>query len=561
MKSIMYRIASVMIFVFIVACTDDSKDPFRLNELKKGALLALRGDDGSAGTLNPDQNFFFKDNITGDETFSYVADFISEDQSLLSSVKVFASIGTGTRQLVATIDGAKFVVPSGGLTRQGKVEVSLSSILTALSITNAATLKRTDILISSDIELTDGSTVPASAIVNTGLYAASAFFPAHALTYYAETAADFVPFATINLAGEVVKNSQGKVTSRPVFPLKAGSKDTLYIVFDQEITNTPVLDFENQIQTALPVGATGLPLVKVGKNAFYSIITAQAGYTGAVVATVSGATSKDFGPTLIQDDQTFSISVDNTSAQRIGTSTGTRVGRGQLTTISLTFNEKLSKKSADALKISIDDPNDKVKEIADQSMIVASNGLSASYVFLVEEIVANTAIHDDLIVSFTGGADEAGNPILGGIPDALLTLDVGTPPTPSILLDANHDLGVQIKWSGTQGIGANTNGAQGGTIYFVAIDAGEPKPIGVTFDQDANAIWEMADKDPDPDVNDLVKNRQQGSLVVDSDGSTGTLYTSFTANGTFDVYAVFVGTTGNVSMIPTTPQIVGLLMQ
>ena len=125
-----------------------------------------------------------------------------------------------------------------------------------------------------------------------------------------------------------------------------------------------------------------------------------------------------------------------------------------------------------------------------------------------------------------------------------------------------HDLGTQIKWSGAQATGgSNAGGAIGGTIYFVAITAGEPAPTGVSFDQDANAIWVMADKDPDPDVEDLVVNRANGKLTTSSTtGLTGTTFTSFTANGTFDIYAVFVGTTGNQSAIPGAPQLASVVM-
>ena len=148
-----------MLVLVALACTDESLDPFILKDLQKGSLLALRGNDGSAGSLDPDQNFFFKDFVQTTDAFSYVADFISEDQSLLQSVQVYAKTPTSTRTLVTTIDASGWTIPTGGFAKQGTVSVPLSSILTALSITDATTLSRTDLVMTSDLLLTDGSTI------------------------------------------------------------------------------------------------------------------------------------------------------------------------------------------------------------------------------------------------------------------------------------------------------------------------------------------------------------------------------------------------------------------
>lgn len=556
MKRIMNKISILAILALALACKDESLDPFRFTELKKGSLLALRGDDGTAGSLDPDQNFFFRDNITGNETFSYIADFISEDQTLLSGVQVYGKLAIsnepqGARKLIKTVPGSAFVSPSANAPRQGTVTITLDEILTTMGLdAEPDTISRTNLIIESDIELTDGTIVPSSAIVNSGLFAANAFFPAHKLNYYAEDAADFVPVATTKMAGEVVKDADGKVTSRPVFPLKSGAKDTVYATFDQNLLNTPSFAYSN-------AAITGAGVVKVNAKTFYEIVTAGAGFTGAVTLTVSGGQANTFGPTLTQDDKKQTINVDNTTPQIASTNTGTRVGRGQLTTITVKFNEKMSAKSANRIKITIDDPNDKIKDkdIADSAfpanMTLASDGLSVSYVFLVEELTPNTAVHDNLDITFTGGADEAGNSIT--IPSTTVTLDVGVPPAPDLTLATGHDLGTQIKWSGMQDDAvANTGGAIQGTIYFVAVDANEAAPTDVEFDQDANAIWTMATG---------VTQRASGKLATGTDGTTGIVFTSFAANGTFDIYAVFVGTTGNVSAIPVTPQLQDVIMQ
>ncbi len=194
--------------VLVLACTDESLDPFILKDLQKGSLLALRGDDGSAGSLDADQNFFFKDFLQTTDEFHYVADFISEDQSLLQSVQVYAKTPTINRTLVTTVDATGWTIPTGGFAKQGEVRVALSAILSALGITDATTLSRTDLVVESDLLLTDGSTVPSSAIVNTGLFAAGAFFPAHQLNYYAEVTSAFVPKATTKMAVDLLLSQE-----------------------------------------------------------------------------------------------------------------------------------------------------------------------------------------------------------------------------------------------------------------------------------------------------------------------------------------------------------------
>ncbi|MEQ9593723.1 MAG: hypothetical protein RLN86_14050, partial [Cyclobacteriaceae bacterium] len=284
---------------------------------------------------------------------------------------------------------------------------------------------------------------------------------------------------------------------------------------------------------------------------FYEIITVTAAstFTGNVTATVTLGEADTFGPTLVQDAKTQTIKVDNTAPQVASSTTGTRVGKGQLATITLTFNEKMSAKSANAIKITIDDPNDGIKDvdIVDSAfpatMTLAANGLSASYVFLVEEITPPGATHGPLTLTYTGGTDEAGNAVVGGITSVGLLLDVATPPAPSLALAGDYDQGTQIKWSATQGDGGS-GGSVEGTVYFVAVTAGSAAPTAVEFDQDANAIWTMATG---------VTNQGQGQLTTTETapgtGSSGTVFSAFTATGSFDFYAVFVGSTGNVSAI------------
>ena len=85
MKKIINKISVLLLLAFAMACVDESKDPVKFNEIKKATILALRGDalDAINETDPACSNSFFRNNITGDEVFSYEVDYLSEDQESL----------------------------------------------------------------------------------------------------------------------------------------------------------------------------------------------------------------------------------------------------------------------------------------------------------------------------------------------------------------------------------------------------------------------------------------------------------------------------------------------
>ena len=531
-----------------LSCTDEEKDPFQFAALDKGIIFALRDGDS-------DDNFFIKNlpgGLIGTETFSYTAELLAEDQDILQEAQVFArrsNIKGSPRILVATFPASNFPIPSGGVKRRGVVDVPLADINTALGLTQSVldTLKEDAIEITTDLILTDGRTILASSIVSNGLFQSALFFPAHALTYAAMDINDLKPTPSSKMAGEVVKNAAGAVTSRPVFPLKAGSSDTVMFTFSTvEIVNTPTITYSPA--AALTLGASGVLVnATTGVQTFFQVVTAEPGFTVAATAVSSGGITEDFlGIPITQKNKTQVINVDNTGPIQTASSTGTRVGRGQFVTISVTFNEKLSAKSANAIKATVTDPNGKLVPLTAQNMTIASNGLSASINFVFNEInLSDPAIHGDLALSFTGGADE------------------GIPPAPSLTLASTFDLGTQINWSAAQVTGPNNpKGAIGGTVFFVAIDAGKPGPTAFGFDPDNLPLWTLPD-DPastsTPQAKVAIK--QTGQLTTSgTTGLSGSTFTPFTADGTFDIYAVFIGSTGNQSPVPVTPQLASVTM-
>ncbi|HPI81301.1 MAG TPA: hypothetical protein PLM35_12270, partial [Cyclobacteriaceae bacterium] len=231
MKKHINKLTFILLLGATLACVDESKDPIKFEQIKKGILLALRGD--ALNNLNNTgcTNSFYKNNIIGDEVFSFDADFLSEDQNALEEVQVYASLPGVERVQIATVPGSAFTFPSGSTTKRGNVSVSLATIMNALGLdaVSAANLKALDIKISSDILLKDGSKVLASAATNSSLFESVIFQPAMNLTYCANDVADFVPVATTKMLG-----SKGTVV-----PLKNGASDTLHIKYDQAEMKTP----------------------------------------------------------------------------------------------------------------------------------------------------------------------------------------------------------------------------------------------------------------------------------------------------------------------------------
>ena len=435
---------------------------------------------------------------------------------------------------MGTVNGSAFVSPGEGKSRQGTVSVPLASILSALGITDPTTLKKTDLIIESDIILTDGSTVPASAIVNNGLFGSAIFFPAQVLGYSAEETKDFVPTATLKTASGLA--------------LKGGAKDTIKISYDQKITNTPTVTAGAGVILDGPVVADG----SSGKS-FYQLITADVGTTGAVTVTVSGASSSDFGVPLVQDDKKLTVNVDDTAPQVASTSTGSFIARGGLVTISATFNETMSAKSADGIKVTITGNN--LEDVTDAPMTLSTDGKTFSYTYLFKEAAGMTATPGAMTITFTGGKDQAGNDLAAGALNTAigsLVCDVGTPPAPTMMLDAGgHDLGVQIKWNATANA-ATGPGIRSGKVYWVAVDNGDPAPTDFSVDNDGVATWTVAGA--------TSTQAFAAALTTGSDGTSGTVFSAFAPNGTFDIYAVFVSNSGTISDISATPQLTAVVM-
>ncbi len=545
------------------SCADEALDPLQFERVKKGTLLALRGEQLDAVYFDgaPYGARFFPNDLTGEEVFEYDAEFLSADGASLESVDIYVlkrtksgTTTTTSRVLLTTIEGSSFQTTDDYRGPWTSVSLELSDILTALGVSLNSEAAVEDffdlygelgVQMESDLNLKDGSQVLASSLVAGGLVESDQFYPAQKLTYGVEDIEDARPVATLSQRGQV-SIVAGK-TVRPIIPLRSGVRDTLNIVFDQSIATPPTVSI-----VPANAGTIGAVTPVTGKtNSFYVPFVAGATYTGNVVFNVTGATSAETGALsgLVQSSSTIGISgiaVDNLPPQNTSFTTGTRLGKGQSATITLRFNEALGT----APTITVDPATTGIDGVTNVKSILSADGLTATYTYEYKDLNGD-ATHGNAVVSVAGGKDLAGND-LGAIADRTLTVDIGAAPAPVITLDgAQFDWGTQIKWVVTYATGpSNPGGATTGTIYYVAQTSGKPAPTGFVGGDVPQFIMAV-DPDSDETPKEMVAARQTGTISITSasPGTTGSVYSTFNPNGTLDVYAVFVSSTGVISAI------------
>lgn len=543
--TIINKISMVVGAAILLSCSDDTLDPFRIKDQAKGSILALRGDSFDRLNETNCSNSFFRNKITGSEIFTMDVEFLSEDPSSLDEVQAYAhyvrrdddgNIVMDERELVKSFPGSSLTVPSGGGNPTGILSIQLSEILTALgfSTTDAEQIKANELTIETDLALTDGTTVPSSAIVNTGLFQSGIFYPAHRLTYCTEDINDYVPVADLTLRVDA--------------PLRSAAKDTLDIVFASSIATPPTVTLDDPIGTISAVVADPDDDTK-----FYVIYTAPAGYTGPVGVTVTGAVNGGTDATagLVQEDQSFTIQVDNTAPQLAAPvsivnlaapAAGERIGRDQFVEITLTFQEALS--PADTLLISLSGQG--LDDVDEAHMELNEDGKSVTYLYIYKDSDNNPsdATHGDLSITISGGKDLAGNAFAGTSFDLLN--DIGAPPVPVVVPAVPYDFGNDIKWTATTTAGgANPDGSTSGTVYFLAVPEGTTPPAQATKTVAGVEVYNGFDTED-------VTVAAEGSIAV-TQGTSGLVFSDFVANGDFDVYFYFVNSTGNVSENTTVP--------
>src|SRR6185436_20530613 len=130
----------LVVAVIALSCRDESLDPLKFNEVKKGTLLALRGTQLQRIYVQgkPGAELFPKI-ATGTETFAFDGEFLSSDPNALASFDIFVlrkpTSTTVVRELLMNVPFSQF--KSDGTYPKPWVSVSTTSaaILGKLGIT------------------------------------------------------------------------------------------------------------------------------------------------------------------------------------------------------------------------------------------------------------------------------------------------------------------------------------------------------------------------------------------------------------------------------------------
>lgn len=196
MKKLKFLFLLLGIAAFTFSCEDENLDPLQLKKVKKGRILALRGQQLQNIYFlgKPGAELFPRIAKTTDK-FEFVTEYLAPDPESLESVDVYVikKGSTNTRELVVNIPASAFAKgdfpnPSATIslpltTITGKLGLGTSIPFDAATITSLLTTYKTGIAIECDINLTDGTQVLAADIVAAGLFQSNQFYPAMRLTY------------------------------------------------------------------------------------------------------------------------------------------------------------------------------------------------------------------------------------------------------------------------------------------------------------------------------------------------------------------------------------------
>jgi hypothetical protein len=328
-KQLNKSLAAITLVLFSISCADESLDPLVVDQVSKGTLLALRGQQldniyfsGVAGAA------FFGNNLKGTETFDFDAEFLSGDPTSLESFDMYVIKRTrdangditSERVFLKNVPFSDFKETDDYRNPWVSVSIPVTEILSKIEIGDLSDPANQEELfelyttvdpdseersggidIESDLNLANGQIVSSSDLIAPGLYQSDQFYPAQLLEYAVQDVDDYRPIASVTRRGKFVSK-----TSRPVVPLRSGVSDTLNITFDQAISTPPTL-------TISPAVGTIGGVVRMKKSdgsdepsKFYAVYTAADGYTGDVAVTIANAVSSEPGITdgLTQNSRT-----------------------------------------------------------------------------------------------------------------------------------------------------------------------------------------------------------------------------------------------------------------
>jgi hypothetical protein len=237
--------------VGVFSCEDSSLDPLQMDNVKKGTILALRGQQlTNLYSLGIPGAEFFPRIINGTEKFEFEAEYLAQDVSTLESFDIYVikRVGSTTERVFLTnISGSAFQQTDDYLRPSVSVSLNLTDILDAIGLSDyedpavvneLLTTYKFGINLESDLNLTDGTKVLAADIVDVGLFASNQFYPAQKLTY---SVTDFCPYEA---------NWQGTYTANEIYA--AGVYGPYNVTFTQDPGDPNRYNFTNFWDYGLP---------------------------------------------------------------------------------------------------------------------------------------------------------------------------------------------------------------------------------------------------------------------------------------------------------------------
>jgi hypothetical protein len=188
----------IALFAIVISCTDESLDPLKFKEVKKGTLLVLRGDALDALYFNGEDIAVVAPLAAdGTEKFNFDAEFLSADLTSLASVDVYVlkgAAGNTTRVLLTNVPFSSFKTDATYRGPWVSISLPFKDMLAKLGLPNTFPLSQATIdtlldlygggiNIECDLNLTDGSKILAADITAAGLFASDQFYPAMRLNY------------------------------------------------------------------------------------------------------------------------------------------------------------------------------------------------------------------------------------------------------------------------------------------------------------------------------------------------------------------------------------------
>jgi hypothetical protein len=180
-------------FVFTACEGDPELDPLQFQNVKKGTMLAMRttsyANRNNKAFVGGVDTFNVLTAVNANPNFTLVADLVTENFADFQSVDIF-TVNKGVRTKVTNILPAAFAEIANNPYRRATITIPFKTLLGSRAIceftpSDPASGANSGIDIEADINMNDGTIIPASSVVNSGLFNAAAFYPAHSVKYVA----------------------------------------------------------------------------------------------------------------------------------------------------------------------------------------------------------------------------------------------------------------------------------------------------------------------------------------------------------------------------------------